>query len=131
MVGEYHVEANPGQEGNVCTTYVHSHSPPRSGFMSFIRLEILPWLSRAFDGTGATHVVQEHEVVEGSTVGELLDRLAADNSSFCSILYEPDGKLAAHISIIINSRLFELSGGLATELHSGDTVRLLPAFSGG
>jgi molybdopterin converting factor small subunit len=99
--------------------------------MNVIRLEILPWLSQAFDGTGAARVVLEREVAEGTTVCDLLDRLAVDHPSLRCILYDSDGKLAAYISIIINNRLFELSGGLDTELNAGDRVRLLPAFSGG
>jgi molybdopterin converting factor small subunit len=96
-----------------------------------IRLEILPWLSRGFDGKGASRIVLEREVVDGTTVRDLLEQLAADHPSFGHILYDTEGKLAVHISIIINNRLFELSGGLVTKLHAGDTVRLLPAFSGG
>jgi molybdopterin synthase sulfur carrier subunit len=119
------------QEINERTIYIHSHSPPRGGSVNTIQLEILPWLSRAFDGTGATHIILERESAEGDTVRDLLERLAADHPSLGSLLYDADGKLATHINIIINNRLLELTGGLETELQTGDRVRLLPAFSGG
>jgi molybdopterin synthase sulfur carrier subunit len=119
------------QEIDERATYNHSHSPPRGGSVNTIQLEILPWLSRVFDGTGATHIILEQESAEGDTVRDLLERLTADHPSLGSLLYDSDGKLAVHISIIINNRLLELTGGLDTELQAGDRVRLLPAFSGG
>jgi molybdopterin converting factor small subunit len=99
--------------------------------MNTIWLEILPWLSRPFDGEGATRVVLEREVAEGVTVRDLLDQLVVEHPSFGRTLYDPDGRVAVHISIIVNDRLYELAGGLAAEVLPGDTVRLLPAFSGG
>jgi molybdopterin converting factor small subunit len=99
--------------------------------MGTIRLEILPWLSRLFDGEGTTRVVLERPVAEGTTVRDLLDQLVAEHPSFGRTLYDPDGRLAVHISITVNDRLYELAGGLAAEVRAGDTVRLLPAFSGG
>jgi molybdopterin converting factor small subunit len=99
--------------------------------MDTIRLEILPWLSRSLGGEGVARVVLERPVAEGATVRDLLDRLVAEHPSFHRTLYDPDGKLAGHISIILNNRLYELAGGLEAEVRPGDTVTLLPAFSGG
>jgi molybdopterin synthase sulfur carrier subunit len=99
--------------------------------MDTVRLEILPWLSRSFDGEGAARVVLERPIAEGATVRDLLDRLVAEYPSFHRTLYDSDGELAGHISIILNDRLYELAGGLEAKVHPGDTVSLLPAFSGG
>jgi molybdopterin converting factor small subunit len=99
--------------------------------MDTIRLEILPWLSRSFDEEGAARVVLTPEVAEGDTVRDLLDRVAVEHPALSQTLYDPDGKLAVHISIILNNRLFELAGGLEAEVRAGDVVCLLPAFSGG
>jgi molybdopterin converting factor small subunit len=111
--------------------FVEPHTPRQGAAVSTIRLEILPWLSRPFDGEGITRVVLERQVAEGATVRDLLDQLAAEYPAFGRTLYDPDGRLAVHISIIVNDRLYELAGGLAAEVRAGDTVRLLPAFSGG
>jgi molybdopterin converting factor small subunit len=99
--------------------------------MSTIRLEILPWLSRPFDGEGATRAVLQWELAAGTTVRDLLDQLAEQHPPFARTLYDDRGQVATHVSIIVNNRLYELAGGLATELQPGDTVCLLPAFSGG
>ena len=48
------------------------------------------------------------------------------------VLFEADtGRLAGYIALVLNGRFVELSGGLDTELKSGDTLRLMPGFSGG
>jgi molybdopterin converting factor small subunit len=99
--------------------------------MRVIRLEILPWLSRAFEGEGAGRVVLERPIGEGARVRDVLDQLVADYPSFAAILYDPDGGLARHVSVIVNNRLYELAGGLEARVRPGDTVSLLPAFSGG
>jgi molybdopterin converting factor small subunit len=99
--------------------------------MSTIRLEILPWLSRPFDGEGARRVVLQWEIAGGTTVRDLLDQFAAQHPTFAHTLYDANGQVATHVSIIVNNRLYELSGGLEAEVQPGDTVCLLPAFSGG
>jgi molybdopterin converting factor small subunit len=99
--------------------------------MGVIRLEVLPWLSRAFDGQGVTRVVLEREVAKGTTIGDLLERLVADHPALGRILYDPGGGLALHVSVILNDRLFELAGGLEAPVRPGDIICLLPAFSGG
>ena len=99
--------------------------------MCTIRLEILPWLSRPFDGVGATRVVWAWEIAAGATVRDTLAQFAAQHPPFARILYDDRGQVATHISIIVNNRLYELAGGLEAELQPGDTVCLLPAFSGG
>ena len=62
---------------------------------------------------------------------DVFDQFVAEHPAFGHTLYDSDGELAVHISIVLNNRLFELSGGLEAEVRSGDTVCLLPAFSGG
>jgi molybdopterin converting factor small subunit len=99
--------------------------------MSTIRLEILPWLSRSLDGEGAVRVVLDREVPEGATVRDVLDRLVREHPAFGRTLFDPEGQVAVHVSIIVNDRLYELAGGLQAQLREGDVVRLLPAFSGG
>ena len=99
--------------------------------MCTIRLEILPWLSRPFDGAGATRAVLQWGIASGATVRDVLNQLAAQHPPFAHILYDDRGQVATHISIIVNNRLYELAGGLEAELQPGDTVCLLPAFSGG
>ena len=99
--------------------------------MCTIRLEILPWLSRTLSGDDAARVVTQWNIADGATVRDVLDQFAAQHPPFAHNLYDDRGQIAAHVSIIVNNRLYELSGGLETKLQPGDTVCLLPAFSGG
>jgi molybdopterin converting factor small subunit len=71
-------------------------------------------------------------VSDGSTVSDLLEEIASEYREFGETLFNAKtGNLSDHLSIILNGKFFELSGGLAAKLKSGDTLRLMLAFSGG
>ena len=99
--------------------------------MTIVHLEILPWLSRYFSADPSTRAVLQTEVRDGSTIRDLLQEIASRNPAFGKTLFDENDQVAVHISLILNGRLYELAGGLEAELRHGDTVRLLPAFSGG
>ena len=100
--------------------------------MSSVRLEIMPGLSRYFDPERSGLLVLEREVTDGVTVRDFLDEIAAHNREFHEGLFNAStGKLASHISLILNGRFLELSGGLEARLKPGDTIRLMLGFSGG
>ena len=100
--------------------------------MSSVRLEVMPWLSRYFGAERSGQVVLEREVSDGATVRDLLEEIASQNQEFNEVLFDAKtGSLAGHISVILNGRFLELAGGLEAKLRPGDTIRLMPAFSGG
>ena len=100
--------------------------------MSSVHLEILPWLSRYFAPERSGRVILEMELGDGTTVRDLLEELAAQDQEFRQVLFNPNtGRLAGHIALILNGRLVELAGGLEAKLRPGDTVQLMPGFSGG
>jgi molybdopterin converting factor small subunit len=100
--------------------------------MSRVQVEIMPWLSRYFAAEHYEHVVLEREVRDGATVRDLLDELAAQNQEFKEVLFDAKtGRLAGHVGLILNGRFLELTGGIETRLQPGDTLRLMPGYSGG
>lgn len=100
--------------------------------MSTVRLEIMPWLSRYFAADRSRRAVLEAEVGDGATVLELLRGIASQNQGFGEVLFDAQtGRVAGHISLILNGRILGLAGGLEAELRPGDTLRLTPAFAGG
>jgi hypothetical protein len=100
--------------------------------MSTVRLEIMPWLSHYFTIDRSRRAILEAEVGDGATVLELLRAIASQNQDFEEVLFDAQtGRVAAHISLILNGRLLGLAGGLQAELRPGDTLRLTPAFGGG
>lgn len=100
--------------------------------MGNVCLEIMPGLSRYFAAERVARLVLEREVNDRATVRDLLEEIASQNREFKEALFNAGtGNLAGHISVILNGRFLELSGGLDAKLKSGDTVRLMLAFSGG
>ena len=100
--------------------------------MGSVRLEILPWLSRYVTAEHAGRTVLEVEVKDGGTVRDLLEEITSQNQEFKDVIFDAKTKrLAGHIALILNGRLVELAGGLEATLSPGDTIQLMPGFSGG
>ncbi len=100
--------------------------------MSRIRLEVLPWATKAFGSKTGRRLVIEEEIEEGSRVKDLFATLAQRHQAFSQLVFDPaSGKLTGEITVICNGRLLELAGGLDTVLNDGDELMLLPAFAGG
>ena len=100
--------------------------------MGTVRLEIMPGLSRYFAAGFSGLLVLEREVSEGATVRDLLDEITSRNTEYKNGPFNVrTGKLAGHLSVILNGRFLELSGGLEAKLKPGDTIRLMLGFSGG
>lgn len=100
--------------------------------MSSVCLEIMPWLSHYLAAGRPGRVILEREVDDGTTVKDLLEEIASQNQAFKEVLFDArTGRLAGHVSLILNGRFLELAGGLEARLRPGDTIRLMPGFSGG
>jgi len=100
--------------------------------MSSVQVEIMPWLSRYFVAGHSGRAVFEREVSDGTTVRELLEDISSHSQEFRDMIFDArSGRLAGHVSIILNGRFLELAGGLEARLRPGDTIRLMPGFSGG
>ena len=100
--------------------------------MPRVKPEVLPWLTVAFGAKGPGHLVIEEEVDLGATVRDLFDRLAFQYQGFAELVFDRDRRqLTGLVSVILNDRILELQGGLDTTFADGDTIILLPAYSGG
>jgi molybdopterin converting factor small subunit len=100
--------------------------------MGHMYVEIMPWFSRYFAAEHTGRLVLTMEVGDGITVRELLDEISADNRPFRELAYDPDShQLAGYVMLLLNGRLLELAGGMEARLKAGDTIRILPGFSGG
>ena len=97
-----------------------------------VRVEIMSWLRRYFDAEGSERVVVEKRVRDGMSVRELLEEIAAQNRAFGEMLFDPEtGRWTGHVSLILNGRFLELSGGLEAKLRDRDVLRVIPVFAGG
>ena len=102
--------------------------PPTRG----VRVEVMSWLRRYFDAEGSERVVMEKWVPDGMSVRELVEEIAARNRALGELLFDPEtGRWTGHVSLILNGRFLELSGGLEARLRDGDVLRVMPVFAGG
>ena len=100
--------------------------------MTGVRVEIMSWLNRYFGAEHTGRVVLDREVSPRTTVRDLLEEITSGNQEFREMLFDAQtGRPTGHITLILNGRFLELSGGMEAELKAGDTLRLIPVFSGG
>ena len=69
--------------------------------------------------------------VDGSTVGDVLGRLAEDHPGVREQVFTKDGDLHRFLNVYVNDDDVRYTGGLSTEVAAGDEVTLLPAVAGG
>ena len=100
--------------------------------MDRVRLEILPWVSDAFGGAGSGSLVLEEEINAGTTIGDVIRKIAGENRMFGEFIFsDKPGELSGLVTIVLNDRLVEAVGGLDTGLNNGDIIRLFPVIAGG
>ena len=69
--------------------------------------------------------------LEGETVAELLDALAAQHSAIKDQLYDDQGDLKRHIALFVNDTDIRSLSGVSTTLAARDEVYIVPAIAGG
>jgi len=80
---------------------------------------------------------QEVNVPDGSTLADLLHKLAADSGEefrrrlFSDSDEEEDGSVRKDIRLLVNGRDYIFVNGLDSVLEDGDTVSIMPLMGGG
>lgn len=69
--------------------------------------------------------------VEGSTIGEVLDRLTTTHPAVKSQLLNDDGSLHRFLNVYVNDDDVRYLGGVDAPVANGDEITLLPAVAGG
>lgn len=70
-------------------------------------------------------------LVDGATVNELLDALAARHPILGRRIRDEQGTLRAHVNLFVGDENVRSLDGLATRLRDHDEVTVLAAISGG
>lgn len=70
-------------------------------------------------------------VLEGATVGEVLDALEAAHPGFKDRLLDGDGGLRRFVNLYVADDDVRFREGLATPVADGETVSIIPAVAGG
>ena len=73
----------------------------------------------------------EVDLPEGSTVFELLNKLASRSSDLQDQIFDDSGRIREDVNVMVNGRHFESLEGSETVLAAGDEVALFPAVVGG
>lgn len=70
-------------------------------------------------------------MLEGATVQDMLQEMAAQYDGLVQRLLTPEGVLRPYVNIFVGSDNISAREGLATELRQGDVVSIIPAVAGG
>ena len=97
-----------------------------------VRVEVLPGLSYVFAGKESEPATFDEEAEEGSTVGDVIRKLASQYQAFGDVIFDgrPD-MLSGQVTVVFNGRLLEALNGLDTRIRDGDVIRLFPVVAGG
>jgi molybdopterin converting factor small subunit len=97
-----------------------------------IHVEIFPWLSGLVGGKKDETFNLEIKLTQGSTIRQFLDELVAQHPAIATDIYDQERRIVKSTAVLmLNNRMFELSGGYEAILAEGDAIVLLPAYSGG
>ena len=97
-----------------------------------IRLEVLPGLREVFDAKGTGAVSLEEKIEKGTTVGDIIRKLAAEHHAFGDMIFDSGTQeVSGYITMVVNDRLLESLNGLDTIVKDGDVIRLFPVIAGG
>lgn len=100
--------------------------------MGKIKLEILPGMGDAIDRKAEGHLVLEEIIDAGTTIGDLMRKLASQYQTFGDAIFDSEtDKMSGNVAIALNDRLVEALGGLDTPVNDGDIIKLFAVIAGG
>ena len=96
-----------------------------------IKVEILPWLSSSMRPEATGKIALEHQL-SGSTLRHLAEELSESDEDFARVVIDREEATLRYPALVaVNDQLLEFLKGLDTELHDGDTVTFMAAYTGG
>lgn len=97
-----------------------------------VRLEIVPWLTLPFGEQGRSRLVLEEDVDGRVSLGDYLASLAGKYPAMGAAIIDLDaGRLFEHVSIVHNGTILGSHAAFEEMIEAGDSLVILPAFSGG
>ena len=100
--------------------------------MGRVQLKITPSLTSIFNASGSDWLILEQEIGEGATIGDLFAALASSYTGFHKVVFDTDGgQVSDKIMVVLNDSLLQCSDVTEARLNDGDSVILLPVYTGG
>lgn len=74
----------------------------------------------------------DYQIDGNGTIGELLTRLTREHPDFTRVIFDPEtGKISDEINVVHNQNLLISSEAGSVKLQEGDSILLLPIYTGG
>ncbi len=97
-----------------------------------VQVKITPSITSAIDPKYSDWLTLEREIQDEATVCDLLRSLARSYPSFGKMLFEGEtGRVSDEINLVLNHSILETPEVAETRLKNGDTLIVLPVYSGG
>ncbi|MHB8516385.1 MAG: ThiF family adenylyltransferase, partial [Dehalococcoidia bacterium] len=74
---------------------------------------------------------RQHVEAEGADVAEVLANVDKQYPGFRNLVFGSGDEVPAHINIYVNKQEIAALDGIATKVHDGDEVAVIPAMAGG
>ncbi len=100
--------------------------------MVSVRLEVLPGLTESLGGKGTESVFYDREIEEGSTVADVIRKIAAEHHAFHEIILDTKtNQIGGGLSVVLNGMLLGAPKDLDTQIKEGDLIRIFALVAGG
>ena len=100
--------------------------------MAKVQLKFPASFASMSDAQGSDLLTLEKEVGEEVTIGDLLADLAFSYTDFRKVVFDPDTrKVSDLIHVILNDSLLQHPNTTEAKVNDGDSVIILPMYSGG
>jgi len=100
--------------------------------MGKVQLKFPSSFAGVLNAQGSDLSVLEKEIGEETTIGDLLADLAFSYTDFRKVVFNPDtGKVGDQVNVILNNQLLQLPEVTEAKLNDGDSIIILPVYSGG
>ncbi len=100
--------------------------------MGKVQLKLPPSFIGDLDEQRSDMLTLEHEIGEGSIIGDLLAETALRYAEFRKSIFDTNTRTVSdEVMVILNRNVLQGSEITEAKLADGDTVMLLPVFAGG
>jgi len=105
---------------------------PSTTVAAQVEIEVVAWITKFVGGDGSTRKIYLEPLQDGDTVRKVLRRLSGRFPQLHKALWDPaTGDLAAHIEVLVNDAVLDLTHTLESPLHTGDRLSLIGQYLGG
>ncbi len=100
--------------------------------MGKVRLRIPSSIADTLNEQRSDWFILEKKIGEEATIGDLLAELAVSYTDFRKVVFNPaTGKVSDQVNVVLNNKLLQFPEVTEAKLNDGDSIIILPVYSGG